>query len=301
MNQPAPKPVFLGFPADSPAGRSITAGRETRPDFPREWFEFIHPEDPNHIFSIDLTWLESTWSCRFGTPECKGIDETRPALGCCIHGAYIADEEDRDTVFAAVKAMDPQFWQLRPAETDAFFAADDPTWLEPWLEWDEEDTEALDPDEDEGPHIKTKVVDGACIFANRPGHPTGPGCALHQWAMAEGRDIVGSKPEVCWQVPFSREDAWEERTDGQEILRTTIGEYHRRQWGGGGEDFDWWCTAAPACHTGATPVWQSMKDELIGLIGEEPYGVVAKHCEKRMQLNDDLRATHPATRAARGR
>lgn len=277
------------------------AGRETRPDFPREWFEFVHPEDPNHIFSIDLTWLESTWSCRFGTPECKGIDETRPALGCCIHGAYIADEEDRDTVFAAVKAMDPQFWQLRPAETDAFFAADDPTWLEPWLEWDEEDTEALDPDEDEGPHIKTKVVDGACIFANRPGHPTGPGCALHQWAMAEGRDIVGSKPEVCWQVPFSREDAWEERTDGQEILRTTIGEYHRRQWGGGGEDFDWWCTAAPACHTGATPVWQSMKDELIGLIGEEPYGVVAKHCEKRMQLDDDLRATHPATRAARGR
>ena len=301
MNQPAPKPVFLGFPADSPAGRSITAGRETRPDFPREWFEFVHPEDPNHIFSIDLTWLESTWSCRFGTPECKGIDETRPALGCCIHGAYIADEEDRDTVFAAVKAMDPQFWQLRPAETDAFFAADDPTWLEPWLEWDEEDTEALDPDEDEGPHIRTKVVDGACIFANRPGHPTGPGCALHQWAMAEGRDIVGSKPEVCWQVPFSREDAWEERTDGQEILRTTIGEYHRRQWGGGGEDFDWWCTAAPACHTGATPVWQSMKDELIGLIGEEPYGVVAKHCEKRMQLDDDLRATHPATRAARGR
>ena len=301
MNQPAPKPVFLGFPADSPAGRSITSGRETRPDFPREWFEFIHPEDPNHIFSIDLTWLESTWSCRFGTPECKGIDETRPALGCCIHGAYIADEEDRDTVFAAVKAMDPQFWQLRPAETDAFFAADDPTWLEPWLEWDEEDAEALDPDEDEGPHIKTKVVDGACIFANRPGHPTGPGCALHQWAMAEGRDIVGSKPEVCWQVPFSREDAWEERTDGQEILRTTIGEYHRRQWGGGGEDFDWWCTAAPACHTGATPVWQSMKDELIGLIGEEPYGVVAKHCEKRMQLDDDLRATHPATRAARGR
>ena len=288
-------------PADSPAGRSITAGHETRPDFPREWFEFVHPEDPNHIFSIDLTWLESTWSCRFGTPECKGIDETRPALGCCIHGAYIADEEDRDTVYNAVKAMDPQFWQLRPAETDAFFAADDPTWLEPWLEWDEEDTEALDPDEDEGPHIKTKAVDGACIFANRPGHPTGPGCALHQWAMAEGRDIVGSKPEVCWQVPFSREDAWEERTDGQEILRTTIGEYHRRQWGGGGEDFDWWCTAAPACHTGATPVWQSMKDELIGLIGEEPYGVVAKHCEKRMQLDDDLRATHPATRAARGR
>ena len=116
--------------------------------------------------------------------------------------------------------------------------------------------------------------------------------------QAEGRNIVGTKPEVCWQVPFSREDAWEERSDGQEILRTTIGEYHRRQWGGGGEDFDWWCTSAPACHTGGTPIWQSMKDELIALIGEKPYGVVSKHCEKRAQLSDDLRAIHPATKAA---
>ena len=303
MNQLSPRqePVFLGFPAKSPAGRSIAAGREVAPDFPREWFEFVHPDDPHHYFSIDLTWLESTWTCRFGTPQCHGIDESLPEVGCCIHGAYLADESDRDDLYRAVSDMPAEYWQLRPAEVDSYLAAADPTQLEPWLEWDEEDTEALDPDEDEGPHIKTKVVDGACIFANRPGHPTGPGCALHQWAMAEGRDIVGSKPEVCWQVPFSREDAWEERTDGQEILRTTIGEYHRRQWGGGGEDFDWWCTAAPACHTGATPVWQSMKDELIGLIGEEPYGVVAKHCEKRMQLDDDLRATHPATRAARGR
>ena len=116
--------------------------------------------------------------------------------------------------------------------------------------------------------------------------------------MAEGRNIVGTKPEVCWQVPFSREDAWEERTDGQEILRTTVGEYHRRQWGGGGEDFDWWCTSAPACHTGGTPIWQSMKDELIALIGEKPYAIVAKHCEKRATLDDDLRAVHPATKAA---
>lgn len=303
MNQPAPKPVFLGFPADSPAGRSILAGRETRPDFPREWFEFVHPDDPNHVFSIDLTWAEATWSCRFGTPECHGIDESNPAVGCCIHGAYIADEEDRDTVYNAVKDMPAKYWQLRPAETDAYFAANDPTWLEPWLEWDEEeDDNALEPDPDDeeaGPHIKTKVVDGACIFANRPGHPTGAGCAFHQFAMAEGRNIVGTKPEVCWQVPFSREDAWEERSDGQEILRTTIGEYHRRQWGGGGEDFDWWCTSAPACHTGGTPIWQSMKDELVALIGEKPYRVVAKHCEKRAQLSDDLRATHPATQAAR--
>ncbi len=267
-----------------------------RPDFPREWFEFVHPDDPSHIFSIDLTWAESTWSCRFGTPDCLGIDESNRAVGCCNHGAYIADEEDRDTVYNSVRDMPAKYWQLRPANVDEFFTANDPTWLEPWLEWDEEDPD--NPEDEEGPHIKTKVVDGACIFANRPGHPTGTGCAFHQWAVDTGRDIVGSKPEVCWQVPFSREDAWEERSDGQEVLRTTIGEYHRRQWGGGGEDFDWWCTGAPACHTGSTPVWQSMASELTALIGEKPYQILAEHCSKRMQLSDDYKAPHPATQAS---
>lgn len=292
MNQLGPDanstPVFLGFPAESPAGRSIAAGREVPPDFPREWFEFVHPDDPHHYFSIDLTWAESTWSCRFGTPDCLGIDESFPVVGCCIHGAYLSDETDRDDVYNAVAEMPAKYWQLRPEGVDAYIEEADPTVLEPWLEWDE----------DEEPTLKTRVVDGACIFANR--NPDNAGCALHQWAVATGRNIVGSKPEVCWQVPFSREDAWEERSDGQEILRTTIGEYDRRQWGGGGEDFDWWCTAAPNCHgsaasADAVPVWRSMKDELTALIGEKPYEVVAKHCEARQALNDAARATHPAT------
>lgn len=297
MNQPASNEVFLGFPATSPAGKSIQAGRETTPDFPREWFEFVHPDDPTHYFSLDLTWLESTWSCRFGTPECLGIDESFPVVGCCIHGAYIADETDRDDLYNAVAEMPAKYWQLRPAETDSYIANADPTVLEPWLEWD--DTE----EEDDGPHIKTRVVDGACIFANRTTDGTGPGCALHQWAVAEGRNIIGSKPEVCWQVPFSREDAYEERSDGEEILRTTIGEYDRRQWGGGGEDFDWWCTSAPSCHApqgegAATPVWQSMKDELTALIGEKPYEVVARHCAARAKVPAEAKSIHPAAGAA---
>ena len=277
----------MGFPADSPAGKSITAGREVAPDFPREWYEFVHPEDPLHYFSIDLTWVESTWSCRFGTPECLGINEAIPEVGCCTHGAFMADEQDRDDLYNAVAELPAKYWQLRPAETDSYIANADITELEPWLEWDEDD-------------IKTKVVDGACIFANRAGHPTGPGCALHQYAMAAGKNIVGSKPEVCWQVPFSRVDAYEERPDGQEILRTTIGEYDRRQWGSGGEDFDWWCSGSPQCHTPrvddyAVPVWRSMKQELIGLIGEKPYEVIARLCEARAGHIGAVTQEHPAT------
>ncbi len=306
VNQPSPAPVLLGFPASSPAGKSILAGREVRPDFPREWFEFVHPDDPTHTFSIDLTWVESTWTCRFGTPECVGIDATMPAAGCCIHGAYLADEADRDNLYNSVAEMPARYWQLRPAEVDSYIANADPTQLEPWLEWDEEDPEGLgeeDTDDDgDEPHLKTRVVDGACIFANRADAATGPGCALHQWAAAEGRPIIGSKPEVCWQVPFSRVDEWEERPDGAEILRNTIGEYHRRQWGGGGEDFDWWCTGAPECHTpgeqGGTPVWVSMREELTALIGEKPYALLAEHCAARAALPVSARAVHPATAAA---
>ena len=112
---------------------------------------------------------------------------------------------------------------------------------------------------------------------------------------------------MCWQVPFSREDSWQERPDGQEILRTTIGEYDRRQWGGGGEDFDWWCTGDPTCHTPssridatAQPLWRSMQDELIALIGQKPYEVLARHCAARQLLPAEAKATHPATAAARG-
>lgn len=289
VNQPTQSPVNLGFPATSPAGKSILAGHEVAPDFPREWFEFVDPADEMHYISIDLTWLESTWSCRFGTPECHGIDQDFPVVGCCIHGAYLSDETDRDDLYNAVAEMPAKYWQLRPADVDSYIAAADPTVLEPWLEWD---------DDEEEPSLKTARVGGACIFANRADAHTGPGCALHQWAVAEGRGLIGSKPEVCWQVPFSREDSWEERADGVEILRTTIGEYDRRQWGGGGEDFDWWCTSAPNCHTpGGTPVWQSMKDELSALIGEPAYAVVAKHCAARAGLPAGITAKHPASQA----
>ena len=97
--------MFLGFPADSPAAASIRSGAELPPDFPRDWFEFTHPEDPLHVFSCDLTWLESHWGCGFGTPACRGIDSTSPSVGCCNHGAFMCDEEDREQLLDAVRRM----------------------------------------------------------------------------------------------------------------------------------------------------------------------------------------------------
>ncbi|MCG7250915.1 hypothetical protein MHK10_11505 [Corynebacterium striatum] len=279
MNRPKSKEVYLGFPATSPAAACILAGREEAPDFPREWFEFTNPADPLHVFSIDLTWVESHYTCQFGTSACHGIDKQQPDVGCCVHGAYMADETDREQLYDAVERMPAKYWQLRPAGVDKYLAEEDPTELEPWLVWDELDGDDGEPE----PALKTPIVDGACIFANRAGWATGAGCALHQWAMAEGEELTVVKPEVCWQLPLRRHEEYEERPDGQEILRTTIGEYDRRGWGGGGEDFDWYCSTDAACHTSPEPMWRSQKTELIALMGEECYAILADHCAARAQ------------------
>lgn len=298
MNRPKTTPVYLGFPAASPAGRSIAAGRELAPDYPREWLEFTNPDDPEHVFSIDLTWVESHYACQFGTARCPGIDSANPDVGCCGHGAYMADETDREQLYDAVRRMPARFWQRRDEVLGDFDLEANPQFptdeVEPWLVWDELDGDDGEPE----PALKTPVVDGACVFANREGWGTGAGCAIHQWALAEGEELTVVKPEVCWQLPLRRHEAYEERTDGVEILRTVIGEYDRRSWGNGGEDFDWYCTTDPSCHTSTEPMWRSQRTELIALMGEASYAILAEHCEAREKAASAGVAwvKHPATR-----
>ncbi|MDO4911691.1 MAG: hypothetical protein Q3972_08105 [Corynebacterium sp.] len=285
--------TFLGFPSNSPAAKAIRRGDELPPDYPREWFEFTNPEDPLHVFSVDLTWLESHWQCTFGTSTCKGIDKAHPSMGCCGHGAYLCDEQDRTDLINTVRSMPAKFWE-RASEYDfshiSFDAEGNQEEIEPWLEWDELEGE---------PALKTRTVDGACVFANSPGWPTGVGCALHQYAMEEGLEMTVAKPEVCWQVPTRRIEDYEERPDGVEIVRTVIGEYDRRGWGGGGEDFDWYCSTAPSCHTAATPLWERQEDELRAIMGDASYEYLVEHLEARRELPEKLRVVHPATAAAR--
>ena len=52
----------------------------------------------------------------------------------------------------------------------------------------------------------SRLVDGACIFLNRPGFHSGPGCALHLAALNRGERPLDWKPEVCWQLPLRRID-----------------------------------------------------------------------------------------------
>lgn len=251
---------------------------EVDPDFPREWVEFTDPANDEHLVRADLTWLLSRWSCVFGTPACRGILADRPDDGCCTHGAFLSDADDRDRLDESVALLTDQDWQLRAVGLGE----------DGYVEEDEIDDE---------PALRTRRHDGACIFLNRPGFAGGTGCSLHRMALRTGRLPMETKPDVCWQLPVRRTQDWVERPDGEEILVSTIGEYDRRGWGPGGADLDWYCTGDPAAHIGTRAVWQSYAPELTELLGEAAYAELARLCERRTELG--LVAVHPATERSR--
>ena len=79
--------------------------------------------------------------------------------------------------------------------------------------------------------IKTRLVDGACIFLNRPGlrrrHRLR---AAHAPPCEAGERPLDWKPEVCWQLPLRLED----HTDDDGHVTSTLREWKRRDWGEGG-------------------------------------------------------------------
>jgi len=230
--------------------------------FPRAFVEFVDPEDSDQVFRCDLTWLTSRWSCIFGQ-GCPGIYADRPDDGCCTLGAHFADEEDESRVGAAAGQLAAEQWQYhRAARTDGWAELEDATGL---------------PDGEE-PSRKTRVVDGACIFLNRPGFPAGQGCALHLLAVAQDRRIVETKPDVCWQLPIRRQYRTVVRTDDTSYLEVSIGEYGRDGWGPGGQDLDWYCTANTDAHGGREPVFVSSRAELVALMGRAAYEALAVLC-----------------------
>ena len=165
--------------------------------------------------------------------------------------------------------------------------------------------------DDEGART-TAVVDGACIFLNRPGFAPGSFAdgsrlRLHRLALDEGRPPHETKPDVCWQLPIRRTYRTVERPDGTSYLEVTIAEYDRRGWGAGGHDLDWYCTRQPAAHVGAEPVFVSLAAELAELMGKPAYEVLVGTARRALRRPPAAaRLVHPATprprrRAGRGR
>ena len=124
-------------------------------DFPRAWVEFDAPGKKNQRYRIDLTWLTSKWTCIFGR-GCKGIYDTAPDSGCCTQGAHFTDKADEKRTLKWAAKLDPEHWQF----------------------YDVAQRKGATVKSGDGER-KTRVVDGGCIFLNRPGFEGGEGCALH--------------------------------------------------------------------------------------------------------------------------
>ncbi|HVB27961.1 MAG TPA: hypothetical protein VNE21_08630 [Mycobacteriales bacterium] len=243
-------------------------------DFPRAFVEFVDPADPGQVYRADLTWLCSRWTCIFGA-GCRGIYADGPDDGCCSLGAHFSDKQDEKRVRGIAAQLTAAEWQYRKDGRSEGF-----------VETDEDGAR------------KTRVVDGACIFLNRPGFPGGAGCALHGHALSHGKHPLETKPDVCWQLPIRRTYATIERPDGTSYLEISIGEYDRRGWGAGGHDLDWYCTGNTEAHVGQEPVYVSCAPELASLMGESAYAELARHCAAHLATRIRV-APHPADPSGR--
>src|SRR4051812_10739781 len=135
----------------------IAIAEETGLDFSREWVEFVDPADPEHLIRADLTWLCSRWTCIFGR-GCQGVIEGRADEGCCSHGAFFSDKADEKRVRSFAEQLTPTDWQnahLGRSKSGK-------------LSITEKDNVGDDDD-----RRRTRVIDGACIFLNRPGFAGG--------------------------------------------------------------------------------------------------------------------------------
>lgn len=249
-----------------------------------EWFSV---EVGGDTYLFDLTFLSSSWTCIYGQ-GCVGIDaEPAPErnIGCCQHGAHLLDKADRKKTRKMAERLTDAQWQFKAvaeAKGGPVHRNDDGEWV-------------------------TRTHEGACIFLNRPGFregfADGAGCALHLMALENGERPIDTKPAVCWQLPLRLD--WHTADSGHTTYILT--EWRSRDWGSGGEDFHWWCTEShEAFLPGADPVWVTLRDEIVELVGQEPYELLVEHVtarQKAMRRDDSpdegVQVTllpHPAVR-----
>jgi hypothetical protein len=196
------------------------------------------------LWRFDRRFLTSNWTCIWGR-GCHGI-LAEPAAhlghGCCSLGAELDGLDEARNVAALADTLRPELFQHhREAASGGVFSDDTCT--------------------------NTRVVDGACIFLNRPGHPGGAGCALHLGAVDAGEAPLDWKPSVCWQLPVKID--WEMRDDDVEVA--TVRGWERRDWGADGDTMAWCCTEGPEAYVGDRPVVESLGDELAVMVGDEVY------------------------------
>jgi hypothetical protein len=217
---------------------------------------FIEIPDGDTTWRFESAFLTSTWTCIWGR-GCLGIlPEPVAELGhgCCSVGAGIDGDEEARRIEALAATLDPSGFEHHRAARHGVFA--------------------------DSSRTGTRVVDGACIFLNRPGFGGGAGCALHLAAVASDESPIDWKPSVCWQLPVRVE--WTEGEGDTEVA--TVRRWTRADWGDEGETMAWCCTEGDRAYVGDRPVVESMAEELDAMVGTP----VFVELRRRLAAGSDL-------------
>jgi hypothetical protein len=238
-------------------------------DDPEDLHEWTSFDVDGSTYVFDLTFLASNWTCIFGD-GCLGV-LTQPApelvQGCCTYGAHFTGKKDRKKTERYAERLTDEQWQFKAKAAELGG---------PIHKNDDGDT-------------VSRLVDDACIFLNRVGFAAGPGCALHAAAVEVGERPLDWKPEVCWQLPLRLDH----HVDDNGHYTYTLREWKRRDWGEGGEEFHWWCTETDEAFVGAEPVYETLRDDIVELVGTEPYEVLHRYLTTR---STETLLPHPAVR-----
>ncbi|HRE01110.1 MAG TPA: hypothetical protein PLV68_07400 [Ilumatobacteraceae bacterium] len=228
---------------------------------------YVEIDDGSTRWRIEAGFMTSNWTCIWGR-GCHGIDFTPQAergLGCCSVGAEIDGVDEAMLVDASAAALEPAIFQ--------FF-----------------DVAAADGVFSDEQRVNTRVVDGACIFLNRPGFAGGAGCALHLGALAADESPIDWKPSVCWQLPIKVD--WEQHPHDVDREVATLRRWSRADWGAEGETMAWCCTEqiSPVFPTlggeaycGTAPVIDSLAEELEQIVGTPVFVELRRRLDRPSQ------------------
>ena len=208
------------------------------------------------IVDGDVTWrfedafLTSRWTCLWGR-GCLGIHEApTPELGegCCSVGAELDGTDEAMRIAALADTLSPDRFQFHAeAAAGGIFASAIVT--------------------DGGP-AATRVVEGACIFLNRPGFPGGAGCALHLAAVDADESAARLEALGVLAAPAPGRPG-PTTAHGGEVAEVRA--WRRADWGPEGETMAWCCTEGDLAYVGDRPVVESLAEELDALVGTPVY------------------------------
>jgi len=143
---------------------------------------------------MPIVRLSRDYACRSGAPVIGAVDEAIFSLRyfmrcmacgfcndqCCDHGVDI-DAANAE----GLRALGPEFAARVPLPPDEWFTGE----------------LVRDAEFPSGAHVRTRVKNGKCVFAN----PAGRGCTIHAYCLEKGVDYHAFKPMVSTLFPLTFE------------------------------------------------------------------------------------------------